>query len=65
MLYRALVSPLLEYFEQFWFLHLRKEIVELEKEQAKAAEMIKGIGKLPYGQWLKMLELQFEYEKAD
>ena len=39
-LYKMLISLHLEYYIQFWSLHLKKDIVELEKVQKRVTKMI-------------------------
>ena len=46
-LYKTLVGPHLEYSVQFWLLHFKKDIVELEKVQKRATKMRTEQGHLP------------------
>jgi hypothetical protein len=61
-LYNALVRPILEYAVQFWSPTLAKDIVRLEKVQARATKLIPAIRNKGYQRRLKDLNL-FTLEK--
>jgi hypothetical protein len=53
-----LVRPHLEYAVQFWSPDLRKDILRLEKIQARATKLIPNIRNLSYEKRLDYLEIQ-------
>ena len=55
-LYKMLVRPY--YCVQFSLLHLKKDIVELEKVQKRVAKIMTQLGHLPYEENLQCLGLQ-------
>lgn len=55
--YRNLWFSLVWKTEQFWLLYLQKDIVELEKMQKRAIQVIKGLKLLPVEERLKCLWL--------
>ena len=56
-LYKMLVRAHLEDCIQFWSLHLKKDIVEVEKVQKRVIKMMTGLGHLPYEEKLQSLGL--------
>ena len=52
-LYKAIVTPHLEYCIQAWNTHLRKDIDMLEKIQRRATKLIPGPSDLRYEERLK------------
>ena len=54
-LYESLVRPHLEYAVQFWYPHLQRGIIKIEKIQQKASKMIPEIRNHSYSQWLNDL----------
>ncbi|XP_063160823.1 rho guanine nucleotide exchange factor 17 [Candoia aspera] len=43
-----MVGPNLEYCEQFWLLHLNRDVAELGKVRRRATKMVQGLEQLPY-----------------
>ncbi len=57
LLYKALVRPHLEYANQVWSPHLKKDIVAIENVQRRATKMLPGMRDLTYEQQLRNLKL--------
>lgn len=56
-LFKALVRPFLEYAVQFWSPDLKKDIIRLEKVQARATKLIPKLRNLSYEQRLDALDM--------
>ena len=57
LLYKGLVRPHLEYANQVWAPHLRKDITALENVQRRATRQIPGFKELSYQERLSRLKL--------
>lgn len=57
LLYLALARSQLEHSVQFWALHFKKDVDQLERVQKKAARMSRGLANMTYEERLKELGL--------
>ena len=57
LLYKTLVRPHLEYANQVWAPHLKKDIVSIENVQRRATKLIPGFKDLSYQERLQKLKL--------